>query len=219
MEETVKDRLLQFLKAERISKSDFARQMGLSPAYVGAMRKSMPEEKVSRVMELYPRLSRDWLLYGEGSMYGDNAGGCPAKVEEDLSGYIVPVLPVEAYAGGLQNWSQGVCLDDCDRMVSPIRGVDFAIRVTGDSMEPFVYNGMMVLIRRINERAFIPWGHPMVIDTENGVVLKVVKPSGLGNDYIEAESYNRNYPPFDIPKESIYGLYRVMGTINEMVTL
>lgn len=217
MEETVKDRLLQFLQKERISNSEFARQMGLSPAYVGAMRKSMPEEKVAKLMEIYPRLNRDWLLYGEGEMYND--APVAHVLDEDLSGYIVPVLPVEAYAGGLQNWSQGVALSDCDTMVSPVKGADFAIRVSGDSMEPYVYSGTMLIIRRINERAFIPWGHPMVIDTENGVVLKIVKPSSLGKEYIEAESYNEKYPPFDIPKESIYGLYRIMATVTESITM
>ena len=217
MEETVKDRLLQFLQKEKISNSEFSRRMGLSPAYVGAMRKSMPEEKVTRLMELYPRLNRDWLLYGEGEMYRQPAGECAA--EDDLSGYAVPLLPVEAFAGNLQMWSQGVCLADCDRIISPVKGADFAIKVSGDSMEPFVHSGSMILIKRINERAFIPWGNPMVIDSENGVLLKVVRPSGQGGEFIEAHSYNPDYPPFDIPKDSIYGLYRVVATVNAMGTL
>ena len=61
--ETVKDRLLHFLKAEGISKSQFARLMGVSGAYLGSMRKSMPEEKITRLMQVFPRLSRDWLVY------------------------------------------------------------------------------------------------------------------------------------------------------------
>lgn len=215
--ETVKERLLLFLQNEGISNSEFARKMGLSAAYVGAMRKSMPEEKVSRLIELYPRLNRDWLLYGEGEMY------LPEKedygVSGNLSDYIVPLLPVEAYAGNLQMWSEGVALKDCDKVVAPMKGVDFAIRVSGDSMEPFVFNGMTMLIKKINERAFIPWGNPLVIDTENGVLFKVVQPSEEGEKYIEAQSYNPKYRPIQIPKESIYGLYRVLATVNAISTL
>ena len=217
MEETVKDRLLRFLQAEKISNSEFSRQMGLSTAYVGAMRKSMPEDKVARLVELYPNLNRDWLLYGEGEMYlppAKNSG-----LPDDMSEYVVPLLPVEAYAGNLQMWSQGVTLADCDRMMSPVKGAEFAIKVSGDSMEPFVFSGMYIFIKKINDRAFIPWGNPMVIDTENGVLLKVVFPSDEGTGYIEAKSYNPKYPPIQIPKESVYGLYRIVATINKIGTL
>ena len=218
MEETVKDRLIQFLKAERISNSEFARRMGLSPAYVGAMRKSMPEDKVSRLIELYPALNRDWLLYGEGEMYS-SPDDKAAPNREGLSEYLVPLLPVEAYAGNLQMWSRGVRLADCDEVVSPVRGADFAIKVSGDSMEPFVCSGTMLYIRRINDRAFIPWGNPMVIDSENGVLVKVVLPCDDHQDCILAKSYNPKYPPITIPKDSIYGLYRVLATVNAIATL
>ncbi len=189
--------------------------MGLSPAYVGAMRKSMPEDKVARLMELYPRLNRDWLLYGEGDMYLSTA----EMRDRFPAGYSVPLLPVEAYAGNLQMWSEGVRLEDCEIILSPVKNVDFAIQVSGDSMEPYVYSGMTLFIKRINDRAFIPWGNPMVIDTENGVLLKVVKPSDHGDQYIQAESYNEKYPPIDIPKESIYGIYRVLATVRTHETL
>ena len=217
MEETVKDRLLRFLQAEKVSNSEFSRKMGLSPAYVGAMRKSMPEEKVARLIELYPHLNRDWLLYGEGEMYTEESRS--KTVPDDVADYIVPLLPVDAYAGNLQMWSRGVSLADCEKVVSPVKGADFAIKVSGDSMEPFVFSGMIMLIKKINERAFIPWGNPMVIDTENGVLVKVVQPSEQGSQYIEARSYNPKYPPIQIPKESVYGLYRVLATIQKISTL
>ena len=218
MEETVKDRLLRFLQAEKISNSEFSRQMGLSPAYVGAMRKSMPEEKVTKMTELYPNLNRDWLLYGEGDMYLPEPSATKPTCE-CVDEYIVPLLPVDAFAGNLQMWSEGVALVDCEKIVSPVKGADFAIRVSGDSMEPFVFNGMTMLIKKINDRAFIPWGNPMVIDTENGVLVKVVQPSEEGNSYIEAQSYNPKYPPIQIPKSSVFGLYRVLATIRSVSTL
>lgn len=217
MEETVKDRLLRFLQAEKISNSEFSRQMGLSPAYVGAMRKSMPEEKVARLMELYPNLNRDWLLYGEGDMY--QKGSADKTVPEDVADYVVPLLPVDAFAGNLQMWSEGVALADCEKVIAPVKGADFAIRVSGDSMEPFIFSGMIILIKKINDRAFIPWGNPMVIDTENGVLVKIVQPSQEGSSYIEAQSYNPKYAPIQIPKQSVYGLYRVLATIRNISTL
>lgn len=209
----VKTRLLEFLKAKRISQTEFTGKLGVSPTYIGAMRKGIPADKLKKISELYPDLNRDWLLYGEGSMIKENV------VECEHAGFEVPLLPVEAIAGSLQMWSQGVSLADCRKIVAPVPGADFAIQVSGDSMEPKFHDGSMLLIKKINERAFIPWGHPMVIDSENGVLIKKVLPyerkeDGEDESFIWAVSENPAYPKLKIPTESIYGLYRVMGSFE-----
>lgn len=221
-EETMKQRLITLLKAKHMTQTEFARHLGVTPTYIGAMRKGMPKERLKVVFDMFPDVNRDWLLYGEGEMFVAND-----ENTLDLSkGYVVPMLPVEAFAGNLQLWSQGVQLKDCEKVVSPVPGVDFGIRVSGNSMEPEFQNGSVLFIKRINEKAFIPWGNPMVIDTENGVVVKVVYPvneEGAHADrdcrFIEARSYNPAYPPFLIPTESIYGLYRIITGIRQYSTL
>lgn len=215
--ETVKERLLQFLKAERISKAEFARKMGMSEAYVSTMRKSLPEARVAKLIELYPKLNRDWLLYGEGEMFHPSE-----QAERDTdhkTGHFVPLLPVEAYAGSLQAYSRGVNKRECKLLPISIEGADFAIPISGDSMEPMIHNGVIAVVAKINERAFIPWGNPMVIDTENGVYVKVIRPSEEGEDYIEASSYNPRYPAFQIPTESIFGIYRIISYYQPITTM
>lgn len=211
----VKQRLLEFLKTKRISQSEFSRALGVSPTYVGAMRKGVPAPKLKKICELYPDLNRDWLLYGEGSMLLSE----PRKKEvPDVSEYETLLLPVEAFAGGLQMWSDGVKASDCRRIISPVSGADFAIPIRGNSMEPKFHEGSTLLIKKINEKAFIPWGHTMVVDTENGVLVKNLYPSDTPAEDEEesliAKSFNPEYPPFKIPISSIYGLYRIMGTLD-----
>lgn len=213
---TVKGRLLYFLKEKRISQSEFGRIIGVAPTYVGAMRRSLSADKVARLTRAFPDLSRDWLLYGEGDMLKDP--DAPAG-EEDTESLMVPLLPVSAFAGNIQGWSQSVKLADCERVPTPIPGADFAIPISGDSMEPLIHDGTTLLIKRINDKAFIPWGSPMVIDSENGVLVKDVFPSERGRQYIEARSRNPRYPPITIPTSSIYGLYRVMGAIHLFASL
>ncbi len=222
MEETMKQRLIRLLKVKHMTQTEFARHLGVTPTYVGAMRKGMPRERLKTVFNLFPDVNRDWLLYGEGEMFLPRENSIPNLPE----GYVVPMLPVEAFAGNLQLWSQGVQLRDCEKVVSPVPGVDFGIRITGNSMEPEFQSGSVLFIKRINEKAFIPWGNPMVIDTENGVVVKVVYPVNEddcrpGSDcrFIEARSYNPAYPPFLIPTDSIYGIYRVITGIRQYSTL
>ena len=207
MDSDVKQRLLLFLEEKRITQKAFSDSIGVSSAYIAAMRKSFGRDKIAEIKRVYPELNIDWLLYGEGEMLR-------AAEETCRSGRMVPLLPVEAYAGHLQNYSQGVALPECQRVYSPVDGADFAIRIHGDSMEPKFPDGTTILIKKINEKAFIPWGNPLVIDSENGVVVKNVYPVKNDNSVIEARSLNPAYPPYEIPRDCVYGLYRILGSIQ-----
>lgn len=218
METTVKERLLSFLKYKRLTQAEFTRRIETSSTYVSAIRKGISPSKLKKICEIFPDLNRDWLVYGEGEMLLDN----PERQTKNIDpGFETLLLPVEALAGSLQMWSEGVRQQDCRRIVSPISGADYAIPIKGDSMEPKFHDGSTLLIKRINDKAFIPWGHPMVIDTENGVLIKRVMPDDESKDgeYIKVESINPAYPSFRIPTSSIFGLYRVMGTVDIYSTL
>ncbi|MCH5228547.1 MAG: helix-turn-helix transcriptional regulator [Muribaculaceae bacterium] len=212
----VKERLQQFLKSERISASEFSRQMGLSPAYLASMRKSMPEEKIERLIQIYPQLNRDWLLYGEGEMYRDL--GRKDVDPYKLHRHMVPLIPLAAHAGKFEDYVTGVSADECQKIYSPFSGVDLSIRVHGNSMEPKIHDGVYLFVKRINDKAFIPWGTPLVLDTENGSMVKILYPSEKSDEYLEARSYNKDYPPFLVPKESIYGIYRIIAMMDQSVS-
>lgn len=211
---TVKERLQQFLKTEGISASEFARKMNLSPAYLASMRKSMPEEKVERLCTIFPQINRDWLLYGEGEMYREDISEKGIDPHA-LHKHLVMLIPSTAAAGNFPMLAEGVAKEDCRRIFSPIPGADFAIRVKGDSMEPEIHNGTILFIKRINDKAFLPWGAPLVLDTENGSVCKMIFPSSKGDEFVEARSYNPEYPPYQVPLESVYGIYRILGEMRE----
>lgn len=209
---TVKGRLLTYLKDQRIPQTEFCRKLGVAPTYIGVIRKSIPAEKINRIVTLYPNLSRDWLLYGEGEMYVKESGD-PRKFLQE-AGFMVPLLPVTAFAGNITAWSQSIKANDCEKVISPVQGVDFAIRISGDSMEPDFHDGAIVFIKKIDDKAFIPWGHPMIVDSSNGVFFKDIYPSEKGRKYLEARSINSKYPSLQIPQECIHGLYRVVISLN-----
>lgn len=216
MASDVKERLLQYLRYKRMSQVEFTKSIGVSSTYIGAMRKSLSDTKVKIIRELYPDLNTSWLLYGDGEMLIGNAG--PESQSEE-SEYEVPLLPVAAFAGNLQSWSEGFALSQCEKIVAPVKGVDFAIRLSGESMEPALHNGSTLFIKRINERAFLPWGNMMVVDTENGVLVKSIYPVDGDSQAIEARSVNPKYPPIRIPGESIYGIYRILSSVTAYATM
>ncbi len=78
---------------------------------------------------------------------------------------------------------------ECERIVSPIKDVDFAITVAGDSMAPEFPNGSQILVKKIDEKQFIEWGKAYVLDTSNGTVLKILNKSEK-DGYVRCTSLN-----------------------------
>ena len=133
--------------------------------------------------------------------------------EEELEREMIPVLPTDARAGTLAEFSESVEVYNCERMVSPIRGADFAMQVTGDSMSPEYPSGSVIICKKINEKAFIEWGKVFVLDTANGAVIKSVRKTEDDNE-VECVSLNPAYQPFRIETQYINGWYRVLMVLS-----
>ncbi len=65
---TVQQRLRYFISTLGITDREFCKRVGLSPAYVSSMRKSVSPSVMSKISELYPLLNPQWLLAGIGEM-------------------------------------------------------------------------------------------------------------------------------------------------------
>lgn len=125
----------------------------------------------------------------------------------------LPVIPVEAMAGTLVEFFASVKNYDCERMISPIKGAEYAIKIFGDSMSPEYPSGSVCLIKQVNERQFIEWGKVYVLDTDNGAVIKKVRRTDKEN-VVECVSINPNYQPFTIDTTYIHGWYRVLMVMS-----
>lgn len=133
----------------------------------------------------------------------------PSEIEQEM----VLVIPTGARAGTLAEFADSVAAYDCERMVTPVKGADYAIQVTGDSMSPEYPSGSVVLIKRINEKAFIEWGKTYVLDTENGAVIKNIRRTD-NPEVIECVSLNPAYQPFTMETKYINGWYRVLMVLS-----
>lgn len=125
----------------------------------------------------------------------------------------LPVIPIEAMAGTLGEFADSIHAYDCERMVSPIKGADYAIKVCGDSMTPEIPNGSQILIKKIYEDEFVEWGKIFCLDTKNGAVIKRIYPTP-NPEVIECRSINPDYPPFQINVKNINGWYRVLMVLS-----
>lgn len=216
MSET-KERLLQFLRYKNQGQQKFEISIGMRNGWVNKVGDSIRENTLQKIKEVYPELNIAWLKSGVGEMLnsGDSEGTLEtpgdSETSEEITAKLVPLLPIAAQGGSLNDFVVSVKESDCEKVVSPIRGADFAIPISGDSMAPEYPNGSQIFIKRINEKAFIEWGKAYVLDTCNGVVVKILVPSQK-DGYVRCVSINTDpiFAPFEVAWEDIHGVYRVL---------
>lgn len=128
------------------------------------------------------------------------------SVSEDYPSVLV--IPYGARGGTIGDFLDGIHDYDCERITSPIKGADYAMEVTGDSMAPEYPSGSRVLIKKIDP-VFIEWNEVYVLDTPNGAVIKRIRKTE-DPDVVECVSINPDYQSYTIPGSFVRGWYRVL---------
>ena len=176
------------------SQRDFARLLGASDTTVSKALKQDPSYLTPSLVKRAEALLQE------------------PPAEEPEAETAVLVIPYEARGGTIGDFVQGVQEYDCEKIISPIRGADFAMEVTGDSMSPEYPSGSRVLIKKVSE-TFIQWNEVYVLDTPDGAVIKRVRKTD-DPTVVECVSVNPAYQPYTIPREFIRGWYKVLMVMS-----
>jgi transcriptional regulator with XRE-family HTH domain len=74
----MKERILEFLRNENKTSAQFAEEIGVQPSGISHIisgRNNPSLDFVLKMLEKYPYLSTEWLLFGKGTMYRDQHYG------------------------------------------------------------------------------------------------------------------------------------------------
>ncbi|MGB8492018.1 MAG: helix-turn-helix transcriptional regulator [Bacteroidales bacterium] len=118
----MKDRILEFLKKENKTSSHLAEEIGVQPSSISHIlsgRNNPSLDFVIKMLEKYPFLSTDWLIFGKGQMYkephmgdlfetipeigpekpqenGINTGNDPGSGSSDAVEVAIPATPAQS---------------------------------------------------------------------------------------------------------------------------
>jgi SOS-response transcriptional repressor LexA len=163
---------------------------------------TLSRKLAAKIEERYPEINTEWLATGRGEMLVSQNNA------SRMEGFSVPLVPMGASCTDSTIESQ-IQDNDCEKIISPVKNIAFAITVNGDSMSPEFPNGSKVFAQKVNADAFIEWGNAYVLDTINGVVVKNVFQSKDDSEQIVCRSVNQNYSDFAINKSDIRAWYKV----------
>ena len=209
------DRIKQFIDSEGIAVSAFEKSIGMSNASFGKSLRSggaIGTDKLENILSVYPNLSPNWLLTGEGAMLKGEDLPVAHQTTSPKEG--IPLIPLSAMAGALTG-EQTVLEYECERYVVPaFNGADFLIPVKGNSMTPTYVSGDIVACQRVPMAGlFFQWNKPYVLDTAQGALIKRIKP-GSDKEHVLIVSDNEEYDPFELPYSEIHAVAMVIGIIR-----
>lgn len=226
MNDALIERLNSLMTHYGLSQSQFARKIGIRQPNLSAI---MSGDRVcgSGVLNkilLSFDIDKNWLLNGEGEMLNSENASVETQdgpvglynedeVPKQFTSYLVPMAAMGGSLIGFEG--EGIRKENCERVISPVANADWVVPVCGDSMEPEYPNGSKVYVRQIFPDDFIAWGNVFVLDTTNGIIIKVVKESEK-KGHVRCESLNPSgrYTPFDVPLRSIRAMYRVLLCVS-----
>jgi len=182
------------------TQTEFAQLIEVNPSSLSAALRTRPEYLTDQLMKKI-----NLFASANGLDAPDDFAGSAAES--------ILVIPYGARGGTIGDFVDGVREYDCEKVISPVKGADFAMEVTGDSMSPDFPSGSRILIKKIDETAFIAWNEVYVLDTPNGAVIKRVRRTE-DPAVVECVSINPAYQPYRIERDFIRGWYRVLMVMS-----
>lgn len=222
---TSKDRILQFIKKKGITQMDFFDQIEASASnFKGAARQSeLGGDKIAKILTLYPELSPDWLLLGEGEMLRNKQPSVAVPKERHL----IPFYDVTAI-GGRQYDADMAPAAAAPEMIDTgdwFNDATAAMRVQGDSMSPEYKSGSIVALKQIVDKRVIMYGEDYVVETDEFRVIKRIQRSDNPQCLLACSTNSEQWEsgplkgrlihePFEIPKDAIRRMFLVLGEVR-----
>ena len=201
---------IESLNKKGVSKAEIARELGVKPQFLTPIINGT-------------RNVSDRFLLKFCKHYGinhDDLFRVPNKSNNNISSSIPAGKPIYLYdveaAAGHGSFSEMISQDKVIGTFNiPIfHNVDWMIYVKGASMYPKYSSGDVIACREITESRFIQWGKVYVVGTRyQGILVKRLFEC-QNSEYITAVSDNKEYKPFDIPKDEIFGIALVLGVVR-----
>lgn len=208
-ENLMRERIQKLIHREGITQRELANKLSRQPSNVSQIlsgERHIPRGLVAELTKAFPRLNRDWILFGEGGMYNGEE-----EIVIQTPSDTRPRLPRTLSEGHISDYFEGYKRQLCQEkpIITQFPDYDFSLFLKTDRMAPNYRRGDELFFKKTS---IIEWGGDYLIDTQEGPKFKTIYQE---KDSIRCMSYNKErYPDFCIPRNLVYGFYKCVGTLR-----
>ena len=235
---SIKNRTKKFIEYKGLTVSGFEELCDLSNGYISSMRKGYGREKLNNVLNTFPDLNRDWLLYGEGDMIkvpatmtvfnatpeerqdaesGVDISDVPAEIVEEIEEKVkeemaIPIISPEIASAPNTNIKKYI-RDKGDELkriyINDLtQGAKVAECVESTSMWPTFQPGDWVFVKFIDKDSIID-GKTYYFDLNTlPTMIRKVK---IENDKLRLIAKNPNYGDIIIRVNEVNNIAKIVG--------
>lgn len=221
----LKDRILSFIDRKGLSVRDFERACGLSNGAVSKMGNDTRRSTLDKISTSFPDVNPEWLLAGVGSMLlSDNPKTTAIPIDAPEVVYL-PVVPHSARAGTLGEYEQ-LFADDYSRrqpiiVTRQMHGRYICFQIEGDSMEPTLRHGDVVMARHIDRDLYKDsklhlrsWSIWIIVTRTDGILIKEIADHDVKGGVLTLHSLNPLYEDLTVHLSDVIDIYNVIEIVS-----
>lgn len=219
----IKERLILFVKFNKLSNSSFERLIGMSNGYIANIKKNIKTDYLERILKEFPNINKDWLLYGTGNMLNVNSDDTEYyqdvvdATEEDLENcnncqYRIPFIPDSYVRSPEVNIRDLIKTKSSELRHSSLRDIigddiNYYQRVTTNAMAPDFMPGDILLIKFIPRSNVISGGVYILDSTVKGCMVRQID---FDESTYTLHASNPDYRDLTLNKSDIMSFGRVV---------
>lgn len=191
-----------------LSWKEMAAKVGIASAQsftdIRSGRHGISMKLANRIIEAFPNIRREWLMFESGPM-----------TQEEAAGMIALYQSTESMAASKDK----NMADEIINVGSLFSKAEAAVRNTSDSMVEYP-SGSILVLRRVTDTNLLIPGNNYLVETEEFSIVKRIQ---KGKDEAHISLYSSNpatypdgkpiYEPFEIPIDSVCRIFTVLGYI------
>lgn len=200
----VKERVKEFVAYNNLTIKAFEQSIGAGNGYVNSIVNTIGAKYLPKILEVYPSLSREWLLFGEGEMLkGDDSnvafvGTAQKAIRENATPVrFFEVKPTATFQEFCADGAQSPTLIDVLPQEHETLDESYCVfQVHGESMAPQIQDHARVLCQEVlNTKWHTLHDTVVVIAYADKFVIKRIVRNHLQTDnYLILASDNPDYP-------------------------
>lgn len=222
---SIKGRVYSLIKYKRLSVRDFEKACGLSNGAVSKMGNDTRRSTLEKICTAFPDVNPEWLLAGIGTMLlSDNPKTTAIPINAPEVVYL-PVVPHSARAGTFGEYEQ-LFADDYSRrqpviVTRQMHGRYICFQIEGDSMEPTLRHGDVVMARHIDRDLYKDsklhlrsWSVWIVVTRTDGILIKEIADHDVKGGVLTLHSLNPLYEDLTVRLSDVIDIYNVIEIVS-----
>lgn len=224
MQQTIKERLVIYLKAKKMGQNRFEALVGVSNGYISNLKKSPGAEHLTKILNAAPDLNQHWLLTGEGEMLNSNTDSSIVQVGTNIQdcedAEIIesfPILPEEVAANPNTDIEEFIEENSSElERVNPsskLQSANAAERILRTSMLPTFQPEDIVFVRFLPDRMKICDGDIYYLNCRNRPTM-IRRIKFESDNQLRLIAQNPQYGDVVISRDDIINVGTIVGLLR-----